>query len=98
MSPFVPRLFLFSARIKKTTRSKSSPNDDQHRISPCNINASLTPEVMRIKDMITQGGFSCTSPEYFYKISMEQERRICSLILGLRVKTARSTGMFLLKP
>ena len=30
-----------------------SPNSDQHEISPCNINAYSTPEVMRIKDMIT---------------------------------------------
>ena len=32
-----------------------SPNNDQHQISPCNINAYSTPEVMGIKDMITQG-------------------------------------------
>ena len=32
-----------------------SPNSDKHQISPCNINAYPTPEVMRIKDMITQG-------------------------------------------
>ena len=31
-----------------------SPNSDQHQISPCNINAYSTPEVTRIKDMITQ--------------------------------------------
>ena len=36
-----------------------SPNSDQHQISPCNINAYSTLEVMRIKDMITQGEFSC---------------------------------------
>ena len=34
------------------------PVTDQHQISPCNINAYATPEVMRIKDMITQGEFS----------------------------------------
>ena len=34
------------------------PNSDQHQISPCNINAFLTPEVKRIKDMITKGEFS----------------------------------------
>ena len=50
-------------------------NSDQHQISPCNINAYSIPEVMRIKDMITQGGFSTvdiliTSPQYFYKKSM----------------------------
>ena len=31
-----------------------SPNSDQHQISPCNINAYSTPEVMTIKE-ITQG-------------------------------------------
>ena len=35
-----------------------SPNSDQNQISPCNINAYSTAEVMRIKDMITQGEFS----------------------------------------
>ena len=35
-----------------------SPNSDQHQISPCFINAYSTPEVMRMKDMITQGEFS----------------------------------------
>ena len=35
-----------------------SPNSDQHQISPCNIDAYSTPEVMRIKDMIAQGEFS----------------------------------------
>ena len=35
-----------------------SPNSDQHKISPSNINAYLTPEVMRIKGMTTQGKFS----------------------------------------
>ena len=34
------------------------PNSDQHQFSPCNINAYSTPEVIRIKDMITQGKFS----------------------------------------
>ena len=50
-----------------------SPNSDQHQISPCNINAYSIPEVMRIKDMITQGYFSwyfLTSPQYVYKKSM----------------------------
>ena len=31
---------------------------DEHKISPCNINADSTPEVMRIKDTITLGEFS----------------------------------------
>ena len=35
-----------------------SPDSDQRQISPCNVNAYLNPEVMRIKDMITQGEFS----------------------------------------
>ena len=35
-----------------------NPNSDKHQISPCHINAYLPPEVMRIKDMITQGEFS----------------------------------------
>ena len=34
-----------------------NPNSDQHQISPCNINPYSTPEVMRIKNMITQGEF-----------------------------------------
>ena len=32
-----------------------SPNSGLHQISPCNINAYSTHEVMRIKHMITQG-------------------------------------------
>ena len=42
-------------------------------ISPRNINAYSTPEIMRIKDMVTPGKFSdifITSPQYFYKKSM----------------------------
>ena len=39
-------------------REHKRPNSDQHQISSCNINAYSTPEVMRIKDMITQGEFS----------------------------------------
>ena len=42
----------------KISFNPSSPNSDQHQISPCNTNAYSTPEVMRIKDMITQGEFS----------------------------------------
>ena len=34
------------------------PVTDQHQISPCNISAYATPEVMRNKDMISQGEFS----------------------------------------
>ena len=36
-----------------------SPNGNQHQISPRNINAYSVTEVMRIKDMITRGEFSC---------------------------------------
>ena len=35
-----------------------SPNTDQLQISPRNFNAYSSPEVMRIKDLITQGEFS----------------------------------------
>ena len=35
-----------------------SPNSDQHQLFPCNINPYSIPEVMRRKDMITQGEFS----------------------------------------
>ena len=36
-----------------------SPNSNyQHQISPCKNNAYSNPEVMRIRDMITQGEFS----------------------------------------
>ena len=58
----------------RVTINPLSPNSDQHQISPCNINAHSTPEVMRIKDMITQGeflDFLITSPRYFYRKSME---------------------------
>ena len=41
-----------------STLNPLSPNSDQHQTSPCNVNAYSTPEVMRIKDMITQGEFS----------------------------------------
>ena len=54
---------------------------DQHQISPCNINAYSTPEVMRIKDMITQGEFSIV---LFIRKVRGQDRRICSLILGVK--------------
>ena len=59
----------------------SGPNSDQHQISPRNINAYTTPEVMRIKEYDHPGWIfliiilSClviliTSPQYFYKKSM----------------------------
>ena len=41
-----------------TSLNSLSPYSDQHQISPCNINAYSIPEVMRIKDVITQGIFS----------------------------------------
>ena len=34
------------------------PKNDQHQISPCNINALLNRVVMRITDMITQDEFA----------------------------------------
>ena len=40
-------------------------NTDQHEISPCIMDVYSTSEVMRIKDMTTQGEFSCTSLQYF---------------------------------
>ena len=67
---------------------KLSPNNDQHQISPCNINAYLTPKVMRIKDMITQGDFSGRfnnfSPVLFQEKVTGQDKRICSLVLGVK--------------
>ena len=49
------RLKTFRANV---VSNPFSPNSDQHQISPYNINAYSIPEVMRIKDMITQGKFS----------------------------------------
>ena len=72
-----------------TTYYFFNPDSDQHQISPCNINAYSNPEVTRIKDMITQG--ECCS--YFNNFSTVQvfqrevwgeDRRICSLILGVK--------------
>ena len=47
-----------SSRIRQEGLLLEGPNSDQHQISPCNINAYSTPEVMRIKDVTTQGEFS----------------------------------------
>ena len=51
-----------------------STKSDQQQLLPCNINAYSTPDVMRIKDMITQyeysGHFNYFS-QFFYKKSME---------------------------
>ena len=46
------------ASIIMTRLNPLSPNNDQYHISPCNINAYSTPEVMRIKNIITQDEFS----------------------------------------
>ena len=54
---FAFRLFR-TLNLKTLSFKHLSPNSDQHQISPYNINAYSTPEVMRIKDMITQGEFS----------------------------------------
>ena len=35
-----------------------SPSNDQHQISPCNVDVYSITEVTRIKDMITQSEFS----------------------------------------
>ena len=36
---------------------QAKTDNDQHQNYPCNANAYSTPEVMSIKDMITQGEF-----------------------------------------
>ena len=54
---------------RETAFNPFRPNSDQHQISPCNIYAFSTPEVMRIKDMITQG--SVQSRPCFYVIDVE---------------------------
>ena len=57
MGLLVPgRLYYFT--IKSREINPLSPNSDQHQISPGKINAYSTPEVIRIKDMITQSEFS----------------------------------------
>ena len=55
-----PGCFLCQSHTEETQTciiNPLSPNSDQHQISPCNINAYSTPEVMRIKDINTQGDF-----------------------------------------
>ena len=66
-----------------------SPNSDQHQISPCNIIAYSTPEVTRIKDMITQGEFcsyfnNFSTVQLFQREVWGEDRRICSLTLGVK--------------
>ena len=56
--PFEKSHMLFKEISTLPFPNPLSPNSDRHQISPCNINAYSTPEVIRIKDMITQGGFS----------------------------------------
>ena len=34
--------------------AKYQPTSDQHQISPCNINAQLSAQVLRVKEMITR--------------------------------------------
>ena len=46
------------AKVGTVLNPLVSPNSDQYQISPCNINAYSTPQVMRIEDMITQDEFS----------------------------------------
>ena len=61
---------------------------DQHQISPFNFNAYLTPEVMRIlriwSPKVKFLDILITSPWYFYKKVWAHDRRICSLILGVK--------------
>ena len=86
------QLCLFNNKTKKLLPRSDSLNplsqkSDEHKISPCNINAYSTPEVMRIKDMITQGEFHdilTTSPSTFIRKVWGQDRRICSLILAVK--------------
>ena len=65
-----------------------SPNNDQHQISSCNTNAYSTPEVMRIKDMITQGEFSwyfnTFSPVLLYEKYGDKIGEFVLLILGIK--------------
>ena len=48
-------LLVREQRTRQQLIKPVTPNGDH----PCNINAYLTNEVMRIKDMITQCEFSC---------------------------------------
>ena len=78
-------------KVRKIYINPLSPSD-QYQISPCNDNAYSTPEVMRIKDMITQVEFSW----YFNDLSTVpwkekhggQDRWICSLKLGVKGLTS----------
>ena len=53
-----PYAFLIKVLRGNSKINPLSPNSDQYQISLFNINAYSTPEVMGIKDMITQGEFS----------------------------------------
>ena len=57
-SAYYMYLKLLENIFKKASLNPISPNSDQHQISPCNIDAYSTLEVMRIKEMINQGEFS----------------------------------------
>ena len=68
--------------------SKSTiPYHGAPKISPCNINAYSTHDVMRIKELsspkVNSLDISMTSPQFFNKKRLGQDRRICSLMLGL---------------
>ena len=41
-------------QVRWTYINPLSVNSDRHQISPCNINAQLSAQVSRIKDMITR--------------------------------------------
>ena len=77
-------LFLLNDANIPTTLNPLSSNSDQRQISPCNISIYSTPEVMRIKDIITQGDILTTSPSTFITKVWGQDRRICSLMLGVK--------------
>ena len=81
----VPVNLIMKARLS----AKFFTDSDQHQISPSNINAYSTPEVMKIKYLITQGEFSWYFNNFFqdfYKKTtvLGQGRRICSLILEVK--------------
>ena len=55
---FEYRIALINIQQSLRLSASLSPNSDQHQISPCNINAYSTPEVMRIKVMIPEVNFN----------------------------------------
>ena len=78
----------YTVSLLSTSLNTLSPNSDQYQISPGNISAYSTPEVMRIKDMITQGAFTWNFnnrlPSTFIRKVWGQDQRISFLILGVK--------------